>query len=178
MRRSQQGHGRPTVPMVYVSPPTKPCSGVPPFNRARRPRTVQTLPHGMQCQSGGRPELGLPMRGTLNKSAASLCKCSDAQQRRSFARGPCSAAPASRMRGRRAARAKSGAVAAAAAPHCLMVRKSQSAERILRPNPASRRFLWLSAAGSAVAEEEEAAPGDDWGLSGVRGRPCGRAAGF
>ena len=84
---------------------------------------------------------------------------------------------ASLARARRAARAKSGA-AAAAAPHCLMVRKSQSAERILRPNPASRRFLWLSAAGSAVAEEEEAAPGDDWGLSGVRGRPCGRAAGF
>lgn len=99
MRRSQQGHGRPTVPMVYVSPPTKPCSGVPPFNRARRPRTVQTPPHEMQCQSGGRPELGLPMRGTLNKSAASLCKCSDAQQRRSFARGPCSAAPALRVRG-------------------------------------------------------------------------------
>lgn len=74
---------------------------------------------------------------------------------------------------RQAARAKIGAAAAA---HCLMVRKSHSAERILRPNPASRRFLWLSMAGSAVAEEEDAAPGEDAGLSGVRGKPCSAKA--
>jgi hypothetical protein len=57
----------------------------------------------------------------------------------------------------------------------LMVRKSQRAERILRPKPARRRFFWLIMTGSADVEEEEAAPGDDTGLIGVRGWACNSA---